>query len=160
MIAHFNCRNIIELGTSLGINTLYLANALPCFVRTFEGAPNISKIAARLFQETNADNIKLIEGNIDLTLPQELGTLESVDFAFLDANHRLEPTLKYFDVLARKAHPGSVIVLDDIHSSPEMEKAWRTIQNRVDVAATADLFRCGIAFFDPSLNKQHVVLQF
>jgi predicted O-methyltransferase YrrM len=160
IIKHFNGKNIIELGTSLGINTLYLARALPCFVRTFEGAPGISTIASRLFREAGVDNIKLIEGNVDVTLPRELESVERVDFAFLDANHRLEPTLNYFDILATKAHHGSVIVLDDIHSSAEMEKAWRTIQNRADVFATADLFRCGMAFFDPSLNKQHVVLQF
>jgi hypothetical protein len=77
----------------------------------------------------------------------------------MDANHHYEPTLKYFNWLLPVIHSMSIIIMDDIHYSAEMEKAWEEIKNHEQVHASIDLFRCGILFFDPSLNKQHVVLQ-
>lgn len=160
IIRRFNCQNLLELGTSFGINTLYLASAKESNVITFEGSPAIAETAQALFDGARADNITLIIGNIDQTLPFHLQSIEKIDFAFLDAHHRYEPTLQYFNGLILKIHEDSVIVLDDIHYSPEMEKAWKEIQTHQRVYATADLYRCGIVFFNPSLNKQHVVLQF
>jgi predicted O-methyltransferase YrrM len=160
IIHHFNCKSILELGTSLGINTLYLATKPDSSVTTLEGAAPIAATAHATFEELQIKNIRLIEGNINSTLYTYLGNCTSLDFAFLDANHRYEPTLKYFDAIVQKIHAGSVIVLDDIHYSPEMEQAWNYARKHALVYASIDLYRCGLLFFDPSLNKQHVVLQF
>jgi predicted O-methyltransferase YrrM len=159
MIRHLKSRTVLELGTSLGINSLYLAQETGTTVTTFEGAPTLSEIAQLTFQFAGAKNIRLIEGNIDTTLPEHLLTVKKIDFVFIDANHRYEATLNYFRLLHHKMATSGVIVLDDIHSSPEMEKAWKEVKNHNLVYASADLFRCGILFFDPSLNKQHVILQ-
>jgi predicted O-methyltransferase YrrM len=160
IIRHFNCRKILELGTSLGINTLYLASSPGSSVTTFEGSPAITSVAQNTFDSLGAKNIKLIEGNINTTLHTYLSNADAVDFAFLDANHRYAPTLKYFETIIQKIHTGSILVLDDIHYSKEMENAWNTVRQHPLVYASIDLYRCGILFFDPSLNKQHVVLQF
>jgi predicted O-methyltransferase YrrM len=160
IIKNSAAKNIVELGTSLGINTLYLANNDAVRVTTFEGASAIADIARSTFEFAGAQNITIIEGDIGITLPGFLNTTHKIDFVFMDANHRCEPTLKYFDCLVRKLHQHSIIVVDDIHYSSEMEKAWHTMQQYTTVYGSADLYQCGILFFDPSLNKQHVVLQF
>ncbi len=159
LIAYFKASNVVELGTSFGINTLYLAANPKVEVTTFEGAPAIADIASLTFEFASKTNIKVIAGNIDRSLPAWLQTARKVDFAFIDANHRYEPTLQYCEWLIRKVHEKSVIIIDDIHYSPEMEKAWRALKAHRLVYASADLFRCGILFFDPSLNKQDVILQ-
>jgi predicted O-methyltransferase YrrM len=153
-------RNIIELGTSFGINTLYLASEKKGRVTTFEGASSIASVAKSTFEFAGADNVTLIEGNIDSTLPNWLDQHEKIDLAFVDANHRYTPTMKYFHLLLRKTHFKSVIILDDIHYTADMEKAWQDIKNDPLVHGTVDVYRSGFLFFDPSLNKQHVVLQF
>lgn len=153
-----NATSILELGTSLGINTLYLAAAGKS-VTTFEGAPAIADIAATTFDLAGYKNIKVVVGDIDITLPKFLHGARAIDLAFIDANHRYEPTLRYFGLLLKKTHQKSVMIIDDIHHSPEMERAWKAIRNHRLVYGSADLFRCGILFFDPSLNKQHVILQ-
>lgn len=150
---------IVELGTSFGINTLYLAENADATVTTFEGAPAVADIAALTFEFAGKKNVDLIIGNIDRTLPLFLHRVRRVDLAFMDANHRFEPTLRYFECLVKKVHERSVVIVDDIHHSPDMEKAWKVIQSHRLVYGSADLFRCGILFFDPSLNKQHVILQ-
>lgn len=159
-LAHYmNASCMLELGTSFGINTLYLAEKSDATVTTFEGAPAIADIAALTFEFASKKNVDLITGNIDKTLPAFLHRVRRVDLAFMDANHRYEPTMRYFEYLLKKVHDRSVIIVDDIHRSPEMEKAWREMQQHRLVYGSADLFRCGILFFDPSLNKQHVILQ-
>lgn len=155
-----NYTRIIELGTSLGINTLYLSLLPASHVTTFEGSESIADIAQRSFDAHGSSNIKIVRGNIDTTLTPELAQLDMIDFALIDANHRCTPTLDYFHSLASKVHPESVIALDDIHSSQEMERAWKAILADSRVQASADLFRCGLVFFNPSLNRQHVVLRF
>lgn len=160
IIDYFKAEKVIELGTSFGINTLYLASKKERAVITLEGSPEIAEIAKLTFEFSGAKNIKLIEGNIDQTLKEYLLSLRKVDLVLMDANHRFEPTMRYFSLLIPKLRESTVIIVDDIHYSQEMEKAWNALKNHKLVYGSADLFRCGILFFDPSLNKQHVILQF
>lgn len=157
---HIDAKNIVELGTSLGINTLYLAQKKNAKVFTFEGSESIAEVAQDTFAFASAKNIELIKGNIDSTLYSNLSRMPKLDLVFMDANHQYAPTLKYFEWLLMKVHHKSIIILDDIHSSSGMEKAWRELCNHDLVYTSIDLYRCGILFFDPSLTKQHVVLQF
>jgi predicted O-methyltransferase YrrM len=161
IIAHFKFVDIVELGTSIGLNTAYLATAHDKVrVHTLEGSDALAAIANSFFAEKRINNVKLIQGNIDDTLEPFISTVDKVDFALIDANHRFDPTVRYLELLERKIHPHSIIAIDDIHYSREMEKAWQKIQNHNTVSTTIDLYRCGLAFFDPSLTKQNVVLQF
>jgi predicted O-methyltransferase YrrM len=158
--AHVQAKTIVELGTSLGINTLYLATQPGSKVYTFEGAEAIAEIASISFEFGEAANVELITGNLDQTLYATLSRIPKIDLAFLDANHRYEPTLRYFDLVVNRSHHKTIIILDDIHDSPDMERAWSAIKKNPLVYTTADLFRCGVVFLDPSLSKQHVVLRF
>lgn len=157
---YFGSICIIELGTSFGINALYLAEKTDATVTTFEGAPAVADIAALTFEFAGRRNIDLIVGNIDRTLPSYLQRIRRVDLAFIDANHLYGPTTQYFEWILKKVNEKSILIIDDIHYSSEMEHAWKMIRNHRLVYGSADLYRCGIVFFDPSLNKQHVILQF
>ncbi len=157
---YVDAKSIVELGTSLGVNAAYLAKKNDAQIFTFEGEPEIANIARSAFEILNLTNIELIEGNIDHTLPNYLNKTETIALAFLDANHQLASTLRYVDAFIKKINPKSVLILDDIHQSVGMEKAWETVKSNPLVYGSIDLYRCGIVFFDPSLNKQHVVLQF
>lgn len=159
IISHYGCHTIVELGTSLGVNTLYLARAAGTNVYTFEGAPSLAALARKHFAEARQENIRVIEGDIDITLPEFVAQGVKVDWALIDANHTEAATLRYFNLLLKILHDTSILVIDDIHQSPAMESAWRQVQGHERVRATADLYRCGIAFFSPLLNKQHAVLR-
>lgn len=159
-IEYFNCKTVLELGTSLGINTLYLARYPYSTVHTFEGVASICEIARDTFTFANAGNVRLIEGNIDTTLSTFLGHVHPIDFVFVDANHRYQAAINYFQMVLDAAGPQTILVFDDIHLNQDMEKAWAEIQRHELVHATADLYRCGFVFLDPSLSRQHWVLRF
>lgn len=160
VIDYFQCKQVLELGTSLGINTLYLAHSKTSSVTTFEGAASIAEIARDTFKFADNKNIRLIEGDITTTLPYYLRNTPKIDFAFVDANHRYKPTLHNFEHLLDASHEKTILVFDDIHLNKQMEQAWEEIKEHELVYATADLFRCGFVFLDPSLNRQHWILRF
>ena len=161
ILRHYNCTDILELGTSLGINAMYLAKAHDAArVTTIEGSHETALIAKQLFDDNGIKNIQVIQGNIDQELPRFLDSIEKVDFAFIDANHRFEPTVRYVELILKKIHMNSILVLDDIHYSSEMERAWNVVQSHTEVYTSIDLYRCGLIFFNPSLTKQNAVLQF
>lgn len=153
--------SVLELGTSLGQNTLHLQQACSNGqIYTLEGSPEIATLAQQHFDMLGADNIHLIQGNIDDTLGPTLEKLNKVDLAYLDANHRYEPTIRYFEQILPKIHEQSILVLDDIHWSREMNDAWKELTKHPRVSLSLDLFEGGLLFFNPELKKELYVLDF
>jgi predicted O-methyltransferase YrrM len=153
---------MIELGTSFGITSAYMASGNPRGnLFTFEGAQSVAEMARAHFQELAIENIELTEGDFNHTLPVFLKNNQSVDFVFIDGNHRREPTLSYFHSLLDKALPSCVFVFDDIHWSSDMEAAWQDIQQHERVTLTIDLFFIGIVYINPDFKeKQHFKIRF
>jgi predicted O-methyltransferase YrrM len=154
---NIEAENIVELGTSMGITSLYLAQLKKSRVTTFEGNPDLINIAKTNFELFGKKNIEIIEGNIDQTLSDYLQNPAKIDFALMDANHRYEPTVRYFNWIAKRMSDTGIIVIDDIYRSPEMAKAWNELRKHDLVYSSVDLFTCGILFFDLSLTKQHFI---
>lgn len=152
---YIQARRMIELGTSLGVTTLYLGQKKDALVYSFEGNKSVSDIARTNFEWAESKNIQLVDGNIDYTLHRFLQQTHKIDFVLMDANHRYEPTVRYYHQLTKRLYEKSIVVIDDIHRDPEMEKAWREIQSDILVYGSVDLYRCGVLFFDPVMNKQH-----
>lgn len=162
LVDYYQPKTIVELGTSLGITTSYLASAnLNSEVYTFEGAPEIAKIAQHNFNELQLKNINLSIGNFDETLSSSLSKIEQIDFVFIDGNHRYEPTINYFNQLLVKSNEQSIFILDDIHWSKEMEQAWNFVKEHAQVSATIDLFFIGIVIFNKDFKiKQHFKVKY
>ncbi len=163
MVQYFQSGTIIELGTSLGITTAYLASGnAQAQVITLEGAATVANIAQENFGQLQINNIQQVLGNFDDTLPKVLAQLQQpVDMVFVDGNHRYAPTIAYFEQLLHHVHEYSVIVLDDIHWSSEMEQAWHEVQNHPQVSLTIDLFFIGLVFFRKEhKEKQHFTVRY
>ncbi len=156
LAAEMQPKTIIELGTSLGISAAYLAKAIPGgTLYTLEGCPAIAAEARKNLDSLGIKNTEIRTGHFDQTLPALLSEISGVDFAYVDGNHTEEATLKYFQLLAEKAHGHSVLVFDDIHWSPGMVKAWQAIREDTRVTLSVDFFRIGVVFFDRRFSKQH-----
>ena len=161
LIRFFNPHLIVELGTSLGISTLYMANANPSSeVYTIEGCPESARIAVDNFRKMNTKNIHLKIGRFDEVLASLLEDLPGVDLIFFDGDHREESTMQYFNEALLYKHNGTIFVFDDIHLSKGMENAWRRIKQDHEVKVTIDLFRLGLVFFSKELQKQDFIIRF
>ena len=152
---------ILELGTSLGITTAYLASPdSRNNVRTYEGSGEVLKVAQGVWRALKLENIRWIEGNIDDTLlPSDLSLLYNaparVDIAYVDANHTYEATKRYADFLLERLNQKGVLAIDDIHYSEEMERAWQELKLDPRVTTTMDLYHLGLIFVDPHYLKRH-----
>ncbi len=156
-----NFKTALELGTSLGITTCYLAKTSTHMrVTTLEGCTNTAAVATHNFQKLACKNISLINAPFDTALPEVLNSFDSIDMVLIDGNHRYAPTMAYARACIPKLHNDSVLVIDDIHWSAEMEQAWADIQELDEVMMTVDLFRMGLVFFKKELTKQHFVFKF
>ncbi|MDP6909786.1 MAG: class I SAM-dependent methyltransferase, partial [Flavobacteriales bacterium] len=122
---HFLPKTMIELGTSLGIGSLYqsLGNQEGKLI-TFEGCPNTAAIARTQFETLGLQNIQIIEGNFDETLQPTLATVDKLDWVFIDGNHQKEPTIRYFEQCLEKCTNDSILLFDDIYWSKGMAEAW------------------------------------
>jgi predicted O-methyltransferase YrrM len=162
IIKYYQPVTILELGTSLGITTSYLSLAKPDGrLITMEGSKEIAEVTKRNFRNLEIRNIEIVEGNFDSTLSSVIRGLSTVDFVFIDGNHRKEPTERYFKELLSKTNNYSILVFDDIHWSSEMEAAWETIKKDPAVNCSIDLFFIGIVFFRKEFKeKQHFTIRF
>lgn len=160
LVKRFKPSNILELGTSLGISTLYLATAEPrAKIVTIEGCSTTSEVARENFAEFGLQNIEMLTGRFEDILPGVLKRTGTVDFAYIDGHHEHEPTRNYVDMIMHKVTGNSVIVIDDIHWSAGMEKAWKEICSLPQVKISIDVFRFGMLFFSEGLTKQHFVIR-
>ena len=161
--------HIVELGTSLGITTAYLAKAdSRNHVTTYEGSDALLQQARTVWKNLDIRGIEVVEGNIDKTLLPSRdartrdnikGEDTTIDIAFLDANHTREATLRYYHTLQQHASEQSIFVIDDIHHSPEMTEAWREICAQKEVTTSMDMFYFGLIFFDKHYLKRHYKLR-
>lgn len=159
---HYQPQHILELGTSLGITSSYLSLGNPeGKLITLEGATEVAAFAKKNLESLGLRNYSLVEGNFDDTMEAVISQLSSVDLAFVDGNHRLEPTVNYFHQLLSRVHNGSILVFDDIHWSREMEEAWEVIKKHPAVPCSIDLFFIGIVVFRKEFHeKQHFSIRF
>ena len=159
---HYRPSVVLELGTSLGLSTAYLAAGAPeARVWTIEGSGAIAKTAADNIRELGLSNVEVCTGNFDGLLAPLLDRIGPVDLAFVDGNHRLEPTLRYFDSLMRHCGRSAVLIFDDIHWSEEMEQAWAAIREDPRVYLTIDLFFIGLVIIrDEFKVRQEFTIRF
>lgn len=162
LIQRMQPKSILELGTSLGLTTLYLSKAKKdAQILTFEGCPETAKVARENFNKIGVKNIEIVIGNIDDTLPEQLKQFkDGIDFAYFDANHRYEPTVRYFEQTLPYAKNDSLYIFDDIYWSDEMTKAWEYIKAHPQVTLTVDLFWIGLVFFRKEQVKEDFILRF
>ena len=160
--------NILELGTSLGITTAYLASPdSRNKVLTMEGSEAVLRVAQGVWKMLKLENIEWIQGNIDDTLYNiyigERGKVKGergkergeLDLAFVDANHTYEATMRYADFLLNRLTEKGILVLDDIHYSEQMERAWNELKADPRVTTSMDLYHVGLLFVDTHYLKRH-----
>ncbi len=162
LASYYQAERIFELGSSLGISTAYLAAAREkSNILTIEGSPEITTIAEENFRELGLKNIVTVTGDFEDVLPDAIHSNPPADFVFIDGNHRKKPVLEYFDRFVCKISPQALIIIHDIHWSPEMEEAWTTIQADPRVKMSIDIFSAGLVFFREEFKvKQKFVIRF
>lgn len=161
LVSYFGSEKVLELGTSFGITTLYLAMGTEeGTVHTIEGCPQTQRFAQHHFDHFKSGKIHSVLGSFRSKLPEVLRQMGTVDLAFIDGHHDQGPTLEYFASILEFAHQGTILVFDDIHWSRGMEAAWATIKAHPRVSVTVDLYDLGLVFLRTEQAKEHFTLRY
>ena len=104
-------KKILEMGTSLGLTTAYLA-ASGWDVETWEGCQQTANYARKNWKGLGCeDQIKSKVGTFKSLMEESHG---GWDVVFLDGHHDRDATLAYVECLKTKLNPGGAILVDDI----------------------------------------------
>lgn len=134
-------QRVLELGTSLGVAAVAMAGAVPdAEITSVEGCPETHAFAEKHALKYYSPYLKLVNADFDAYLSQNNGPW---DVIYIDGNHRQKASLDLVSVSLEKLRNGGIILLDDIHWSRGMSKAWRQITKQSGLL-TVDLFRMGL----------------
>ncbi|MFC4817224.1 O-methyltransferase [Flavobacterium sp. GCM10023249] len=157
---YFQPKNILEIGTSLGLATaaLSLGNKKSS-VTTLEGCPQTLGVAQKQFEQYGLNNIKSEVTEFSSFLRNSPISNSQFQCIYFDGNHSKQATLEYFELLLPTITNETVWIFDDIHWSLDMEEAWKIIQQHPKVKVTIDTFQWGLVFFRYEQEKEHFVIR-
>ena len=156
LVEHLQPSGLLEIGTHFGIGTLYLSEGLHSTKKiiTLEGDPTHAAEARTLFHSFQKNNIEVVEGNFNDTLPTTLTAFPEMEFVYVDGNHTEEATLRYFEVLLQHKNI-TCVVFDDIYWSKGMMRAWKQICSDSRIELSLDFYRFGVIFLNGRMRKEH-----
>ena len=158
---YYGSNGILELGTGLGSSTYYLASGAPTSrTITVEGHKEYSETAKKVLAQVGIENIEYRIGSFINELEKLKQEKAQFGMFFIDGDHSYAPTLDYFNQCLQLATDNAVIVLDDIHWSDEMDKAWSVIKEHPGCRVSVDLFRFGLVFTNTKLQQQHYLVRY
>ena len=139
IINRYKSENILEIGNS---------NLLDC---TF--LSNIQWKANVFFSNVESNEISEIKTQKNIQLV-------SFDFAFYNIENNNSLTLSEFMNHLKYFHNNSIVAINNIHQSNEMEEVWRKIITQKEVTISIDLFFIGLVFFRKEQVKENFIIRF
>ncbi len=152
--------SILELGSSLGISTIYLGAAAPkARFLSVEGWREAAEMAAMHCQQAGLGNIRIVHSGFREALPQLFPHLAPIDLVYIDGDHDHDRTLEYVEACLPHLSPDGLIILGDIYWSDGMAEAWTVLRQHPKFRLTVDIFHLGFLFLRPeNKEKEHFTL--
>lgn len=145
-------QRVLELGTSLGLTTAYLAAAANEVI-SVEGSSALVDEAKGTLERTK-QSAEIVQMAFDDYL-QTLDQTQKFDLIFIDGHHEGEALLNYFTQLKPYLSDEGCFVIDDINWSADMQRAWQALIKDVDFTMKLDLFELGLLFRREGMVPQY-----
>ena len=159
LIQYLKPKNILEIGTGFGINTVILSSAQRnSKITTLEENEQVVKAIKEIFKKNTVKNVKFLTGNFDITLPRVFNN-NTYDFIHFKGSCANKTILKYFESSLLAIDNNSVFLFENIHSNKESEKVWNYIKKHEKVTVTIDTFFWGFVFFRKEQEKEHFIIR-
>jgi predicted O-methyltransferase YrrM len=157
MTAFLSPETILELGTSFGISAAYLLTGAPgAKLTTIEGDADVAKVAQQTFDQLGLVQIHMIRAEFDEGLERYLKQTQFIDLLFIDGNHTSAALVRYFNKLKPYFREKTVVVVDDLYWSADMQHGWKNLIADESVTQSVNCFHFGLLLFSRDfLEKQH-----
>ena len=156
LVQHYKPENMVELGTSLGISTLYQALGNPkARFWSIEGNHFIHTQAKRTIEKFELEIPPiLLLGSFRQHLKTCLDQLGQLDYIFIDGDHQSKSLLDYYQICSSYLHQDSIMIIHDINWSKDMQDGWQRICKEEAVTLSINLYYLGILFFRKGLGQK------
>lgn len=155
LIQHYNIKQVLELGTSLGIGSAYLSNAN---VVSVEGNSALAEYTKNSLLKHQIDSVQIITAKFDDVL-EDLLVKNHFELIYIDGNHTFEATKRYFETILKQEKKPTIVIFDDVYWSAGMNNAWKYIKGNKNSSICIDLFKFGIVFLHfEEEQKEDIVL--
>ena len=159
LIQYLKPKNILEIGTGFGINTVVLSSAQRnSKIRTLDENEQVVNAIKEMFKKNNIKNVKFLAGNFNITLPRVFNN-NTYDFIHFKGSCVNKTILKYFESSLLAIDNNSVFLFENIHSNKESEKVWNYIKKHEKVTVTIDTLLWGFVFFRKEQEKEHFIIR-
>lgn len=161
LVNYYKPKTIVELGTTMGFSTLYLATPnSQAHVITLSEKKEISDLAKNNFKKSSVCNILLKEGGIESNFRKLIQ--EQVQFDFLSINCTMLPRgfYSYCNTLLQTGSFGGVIVINEPYFWESNRDDLKKIKLHDQVRVVIDLFHIVILILDSNLQKEEFVLRY
>jgi predicted O-methyltransferase YrrM len=159
LVVHHRYKNMLELGTSLGISGAYLAAAAADGkLTTIEGRPEIAREAQKTFEKLRIKNCMSKTGLFAECLHETLNNTGKLDLVYIDGDHRGEALKHYVYSILPFLADEAVVIIDDIRWSNSMWKAWNELRDCKDFEVSIDLLRMGLLFKHQGQSPENFTL--
>lgn len=160
IIKYFKPENILELGSSIGVSTIYMSRGnMSSVINSVEGNASLIELARECAKEVSCNNINYHQMLFHDYLVSNLHHNTKYQLVFIDGDHQYESTLRYFNMLVGHV-PDGLIIIDDINWSCAMIKAWQKICNHPDSQLTINLYQFGLVFTGKHLTPGHFMIRY
>lgn len=154
-------KNILQIGTNMGISTLYLTTYAPnlnCI--SLENIPQFASVIQISFEKGARCPIDLRVGNYRITLPEALVKMPHPDFVFFNTRYEQTDNEWIFETCLKQITDKTIFVFCGIRANTSMRSLWRRVCDCTEVSVSMDLHTMGIAFFDKKLHKKNYIVYF
>ncbi|MEM1120737.1 MAG: hypothetical protein AAGJ18_09830 [Bacteroidota bacterium] len=147
-VHEYQPNTILELGTNLGIATLYQATVdSTAKVVTLEEDEQIATKTKAYFKRLGTRNIELVGGNVEQQLPKILKKLETIEHLYFNTFWGTAQTLAYFEQCQPYFVPNTVFVFRAPYANTESLAVWQKLQQHPKVKLSLDVYNLGFLFF-------------
>lgn len=158
---HYQPKNILELGTNIGMGTIALAGGnSTATVYTVDGCSETQAIAKENMQKMGLKNVRFIHQQFDDYLADlKQNSALKFDLVFIDGNHRGEALKRYVHEIQLYIHDQTFLICDDIRWSNDMFEAWKSLENDPNFHVSLDCFKFGILLKRSEQVKEQFVVK-
>lgn len=149
LVRYFKPAILVETGTSLGLSLCYqvLAMSQESRMISIEGAKELLAYTQDQIPLFPGKNLQLIQAKLPQDLPEVLADLKTVDWFFMDADHRYESVMAQMELLMPFVNEKTAILIDDIRWSEGMHEAWKELCFHPSVSHSIDFYDMGLLLF-------------
>lgn len=154
LVNYFGAQNILEIGSGMGINTLFLtASSSSCKCLCVEKDRNNREVAKQLYMDFECQTTFMEE-------PPVLPIETKYDCIFINLDYYSDLAEDYLDALCKQCHNESFIVVTGIRRNKVNNQLWKHLSSNQLRTVELDLFNIGIIFFDKQLSRWEYKISF